>query len=131
MFPSSPNSAPGIRPYLIPAYMHQIKTGILEITVEINYIVAFLETNIRSYSENGYCAGGYLVWIGGQRKSGRCDNPFVWKTLNGIEVPFNYTNWGPGEPNCDSGETCVHMSCPDNAWNDFRCHFSSFPLCEI
>lgn len=92
----------------------------------------FNSTAIRSSATADWCDGGYLLWMSGQSENANCPDSFAWKALNGIEVPFNYTNWGSGEPNCAGNEFCVHMaSCKDLAWNDYSCSRMSFPLCEI
>lgn len=75
------------------------------------------------------------VWIGGQRRNlEQCNSPFVWKTLTGIEVPFNFTNWRTGEPNCGryKDENCVHIA-PGfgHVWNDLNCNYLYFALCEL
>lgn len=78
--------------------------------------------------------GGKSVWIGGQRQnSAGCDPRFVWKTLDSTEIPFNYSNWFAGEPNCQLGdEHCVHVSSGVNyTWNDSTCYFPHCPFCEF
>lgn len=96
------------------------------------------------FIKNGIASPPYLhddrfsngVWISGQRSNpGRCDTPFVWKTLNGIKIPLNFTRWMAGEPNCGNGadnEFCAHIV-PGLGydWNDGPCSSLFFPLCEI
>ena len=75
---------------------------------------------------------GQSLWTSGQRqKYGDCKTPFVWKLLSG-EIPFTYTHWTAGEPNCqDNVELCMGMSGADgNGWNDISCDKIIRPVCE-
>lgn len=77
---------------------------------------------------------GNSVWIGGQTKDpDSCGTPYVWKTLEGVEIPFNYTNWLIGEPNCGgNAEKCAHIAAGlEYTWNDNPCNFQICALCEF
>lgn len=74
------------------------------------------------------------AWINGQRKiPNQCNTPFVWKYKHGIELPFAFTYWGSGEPNChENNEHCAHITTLlDYRWNDVPCAFSLCSVCEI
>jgi len=62
------------------------------------------------------------------------NSPFVSK-LNDTETePMTYTNWYPGEPNCNVGslENCVHMWKKfDYQWNDIPCQDTMCSVCEF
>lgn len=76
---------------------------------------------------------GYAVWISGQRRNvGQCNDTFVWRTLKGFEIPFNYTNWNTGGADCYKGDSCVHIDTrKGHRWNDYGCNNRNLPLCEI
>lgn len=78
--------------------------------------------------------GGKSVWISGQTQDpNRCGAPYVWKTLEAVEIPFGYTNWLDGEPNClGNAERCSHISAErEYTWNDSDCNLLSCALCEF
>jgi hypothetical protein len=79
-------------------------------------------------------SAGNVIWIGGQtRNASRCGDPYVWKPLRGIEIPFNYTNWGSGDPDCfESKEHCAQIVTGRNyKWNDGVCNSLSCAICEL
>ena len=100
-----------------------------------NYLVEqFNKTESSVCPQPHWPAGGKSVWISGQTKDqNRCGTPYVWKTLNAIEIPFNYTNWLAGEPNClRNVERCAHVVAGrDYGWNDSQCSLLSCALCEF
>lgn len=79
-----------------------------------------------------WIGGGKSVWLSGQTKDpSRCDTPYYWKTLNAVEIPFEYTNWIPGEPSCFVNERCAHIAgAYDYKWNDGDCSHLICALCE-
>tara|TARA_B100001175_G_scaffold317786_1_gene336432 strand:+ start:4129 stop:6501 length:2373 start_codon:yes stop_codon:yes gene_type:complete len=61
------------------------------------------------------------AWMGGIRiRPGRGSGKSSWKWID--ETPWNYTNWGGGEPNdCCRGEPYLMMR-GDGRWNDLFAH---------
>lgn len=77
---------------------------------------------------------GNLIWISGQtRHPQRCGDPYVWRPLKGIEIPFNYANWYSIYPDCHQGvENCVQIMTGRNyTWNDYDCTWSACAICEL
>jgi len=84
-----------------------------------------------------HCNG---FWTAGQRVDPTRLTPFVWKliTANGYrELPMNYTNWYPGEPNNAGGsstyvrEGCLHIRRDAQyKWNDEDCPWKLCYVCE-
>ena len=73
------------------------------------------------------------IWLSGARNTTNCQSKlFVWRPKPGIEIPFNYTNWSSGRPNCYGGnEHCVQFfSTSSYEWNDESCNSTMYPLCE-
>ena len=68
-------------------------------------------------------ADGHL-WLGGFQPDGSAEPDGGWQWVTG--EPFEYTNWGEGEPN-DAGssvgsEQCLqYLDSTDPHWNDFPC----------
>ena len=63
-----------------------------------------------------------FIWIGGTDK----DEEGKWQWIDGS--PFEFTYWGPEEPNSAGGkeEDClVHGSGSENMWNDFPCSWQA------
>ena len=75
-----------------------------------------------------------VFYVGGQRIVEQdCDSAFVWKLNSTTTIPFTYTNWAPGEPNCDFGnEGCLNLySVLNYQWNDGACAFRTHYICQI
>lgn len=78
--------------------------------------------------------GENMIWIGGQTKnSSQCGDPYVWKPLKGIDIPFNYTNWNRQYLDCFQGaENCAQIATGLNySWNDDNCARFSCAICEL
>ena len=82
--------------------------------------------------------GGYGFITSGQRLiDNDCSSPFAWMPYPGTHIPFNYTNWSPGQPNCWSCpegryESCAHYDSAYNfQWNDYDCHDAMCPICQF
>src|SRR6218665_1278767 len=93
-----------------------------------------IQTRTRAYQlTNLYLSPlGQLFWTSGQRqKDGDCTTPFVWKLLSG-RIPFTYTDWKAGEPNCRGNmEFCVDLwAIKGYQWNDVPCNIEICPVCE-
>lgn len=76
---------------------------------------------------------GQRFWTSGQRQvENSCQSPFVWKPSRGETLSFGFTNWGPGEPNCNNNkEFCLHILPMTNfTWNDGWCTTQLCPVCE-
>ena len=81
----------------------------------------------------GYTGHGPLFWTSGQRMVGNdCTSPFVWKPWSDKGLPFEFTSWMPGQPDCLLNvEFCVHFwPTNDFDWNDGLCNITFCPLCE-
>jgi hypothetical protein len=73
-----------------------------------------------SLAENNFAFGlpnGNLSpWLGGFQPPGSIEPAGGWQWVNG-EGPFDFTNWGSGEPNNFGGEDSLHFR-GDGLWND-------------
>jgi len=77
--------------------------------------------------ELGPDAGQRGVWIGlNDLDASRGD----WKWTTGD--PFQFANWGPGEPETAAGKDCVYVYGPmfQNNWSNFMCTVRANYLCE-
>lgn len=77
-----------------------------------------------------------LVWMGGQRAiPGNCNIPYVWKPLGAADIPFTYTNWSPGMPNClHADENCAVIAVPPHLyylWEDSGCNDDLCSICQF
>lgn len=58
-------------------------------------------------------------WLGGFQPEGSPEPAGDWQWVTG--EPFDYDNWGDGEPNDDGGEDCIQYLPGPPVWNDFPC----------
>lgn len=65
------------------------------------------------------------VWTGGKRSM---ESEFIWnKNWNRI----TFTPWSPGDPNDkDGNENCIEMFAATGEWNDRKCDYNTFFICE-
>ena len=82
--------------------------------------------------------GGYGVITSGIRvMDNNCSSPFAWMPNPGVVIPFNFTDWVSGQPDCltssDGGyESCVIFYSQDSGnWIDYDCSATMCPLCQI
>jgi len=85
-------------------------------------------------------SGKYIFYYtSGQRKIiGNCQSTFVWKPTTTAQTPVDYTNWGSGQPDCNTnngnqpGESCINYD-SDFAykWNDVSCSNIGCPICRV
>jgi hypothetical protein len=56
------------------------------------------------------------------------EGEYVWTD----GTPFDFEDWGDGEPNDDGGEDCVHWADWNGGhWNDMPCSFEAPYLCQL
>ncbi|CAJ0958348.1 unnamed protein product, partial [Mesorhabditis belari] len=72
-------------------------------------------------------------WIGLKMRNELCDSFFVvcyqWQWSDGNRV-YKYANWGPAQPDNQTGdEFCVHFD-HSPKWNDFRCDTFGYLICR-
>jgi len=99
------------------------------------FLASELSKNVSSTAcvLSGWSHLGNWFWTSGQRQNeNNCRSRFVWKLSCDEELPFQFTSWVPGEPNCrDNQEFCVHIWPKNNfTWNDESCNSQICPLCE-
>ena len=58
-------------------------------------------------------------WLGGFQPEGSPEPAGNWQWVTG--EPFDYTNWGDGEPNDGGVEQCLQYLPDPPVWNDFPC----------
>lgn len=58
-------------------------------------------------------------WLGGFQPVGSEEPAGGWQWVTG--EPFEYTNWGDGEPNDGVDEACLQYLDEPPGWNDFPC----------
>lgn len=69
---------------------------------------------------------GANIWIAGNDLA--TEGRYNWFTSGEI---FQYTNWGPNEPNNNGNESCVEINgFRGKKWNDRICTHLNFYLCE-
>ncbi|VDH92205.1 C-type lectin superfamily 17 member A [Mytilus galloprovincialis] len=89
------------------------------VAIETQAENAFIESEVKNRT------GGY--WLGGNDSV----TEGVWEWTSTDEV-FDYTNFGPGEPNdSNGGEDCLMtVSALNGKWNDGICSTSLLFICE-
>lgn len=92
----------------------------------------FAEPETRACIPAGTASG--TAWIGGQTQDpAQCRTPYFWKPVPLVEIPFTYTNWIPGQPDCwRHTENCINIeSWQHYRWNDAGCQLLLCSVCEL
>ena len=83
---------------------------------------------IETKEENNYLMkefGGHNSWIGANDLEN--EGKFQWVD----QSPVVFSGWAEGEPNGGGNENCVHLyKLKNDAWNDWKCYYRSFFICE-
>lgn len=74
--------------------------------------------------------------MGGQTVNpDNCKTPYVWKPVGVAAMPFTYSNWFPGIPNCFAvGENCAVIAAEPKfsyRWEDIQCVAKFCSVCEL
>ena len=95
----------------------------------LNGHLATLESIDENRFVQGICGGGDC-WIGLSDRVGVAPDASEgnWQWITG--EPFNFVNWGGGEPNDSGGEDATHIR-GDGAWNDHKSgYFTDEPVAD-
>lgn len=68
------------------------------------------------------------TWLGGFQPEGSQEPAGGWQWVTG--EPFDYANWGDGEPNDDGGEGCMQYVPNPPRWNDTSCGTAGLYILE-
>ena len=76
---------------------------------------------------------GYIGFYTSGARVTNCTTPFVWKPNPSAQLPMNFTDWAPTQPDCYGGvEFCIGaVSVSNYQWNDIDCASNCCPICEV
>jgi hypothetical protein len=115
----------------------------------VEYLFCFVPRTFQQAEDDCVAKGGHLASIHDEETEEQLWDAALevqsaswWFGLHDLEVegeyvwtdgtPFDFEDWGDGEPNDSGEEDCVHWAdWSGGRWNDMPCDFKAPYLCQL